>query len=332
MNALTRRSATVSVEETSQKVERLELEAFLEELKAESRPVLFLPCSGNAGDAMIALATFQMLDRIDLGYECPIDFRRLDPSGRVVLCGGGGNLIPLYDRTERALRWAAGRARRLILLPHTVQGNEELLAGLGPNVDLICRERVSYRHVSGAVRSAGCHLADDMALFLDVDATLSREPAVSFRPSIYARRLAYRLVSPSRLKTVPSPGKFARGQRLLASRRARLKNGVPAGELHAFRTDLESTGIPLPADNLDVARVFSHGTKNPWVSHTSSFQLLRYIDTFQSVHTNRLHTAVGAALLRKQVRFYPNSYFKNRAVYEFSLRGRFPGVEWVGEF
>jgi exopolysaccharide biosynthesis predicted pyruvyltransferase EpsI len=321
----------VSVEESPQEIERLELEAFLGELKADSRPVLFLPCSGNAGDAMIALATFQMLDRIGLDYECPIDYRRIDPTGRVVLCGGGGNLIPLYDRTERALRWAAGRAKRLILLPHTVQGNEELLASLGPDVDLVCRERVSYRNVSGAVRSAGCHLADDMALFLDLDATLSREPAIPSRLLLNARRLAYRLVAPSRLKTVPSPGKLARGRRLMASRRARMEDEEPAGTLHAFRTDLESTGIPLPDDNLDVARVFSHGTRNPWVSHTATYQLLCYIDTFRTVHTNRLHTAVGAALLRKQVKFYPNSYFKNRAVYEFSLRGRFPGVEWVGE-
>jgi exopolysaccharide biosynthesis predicted pyruvyltransferase EpsI len=321
----------VSSDESSPKVERLELEAFLTELKRESRPVLFIPGSGNAGDAMIALATFQILDRIGVGYECPSDFRRLDPSGRVVVCGGGGNLIPLYNRTERALRWAAGRARRLILLPHTIQGNEDLLAGLGPDVDLICRERLSYRHVRGAVRSAGCHLADDVALSLDVEATLSREPMAASRPSLYLRRLAYRLVSPSRLKTVPSPGKVRRGERLLASRRTRLQGGPPSGALHAFRTDLEKTGIPLPDDNLDVALLFSHGTKNRWVSHWSTFQLLSYIDMYQTVHTNRLHGAIGAALLGKQVRFYPNSYFKNRAVYEFSLRDRFPNVEWAEE-
>lgn len=321
----------MSSEESSHRVERLDLEAFLAEFKRELRPVLFLPTSGNAGDAMIALATFQMLDRVGLDYECPIDFRRHDPSGRVVICGGGGNLIPLYNRTERALRWAAGRARRLILLPHSIQGNEDLLAGLGPDVDLICRERPSYRHTRSAVRSAGCHLADDMVLSLDVEAALAREPTAASRLSLHLRRLAYRLVSPSRLKTVPSPGKVRRGQRLLASRRARLKEGSPASTLHAFRTDLEKTGIPLPADNLDVARLFSHGTKNRWVSHWSTFQLLSFIDTYQTVHTNRLHTAIAAALLRKQVRFFPNSYFKNRAVYEFSLRDRFRNVEWAEE-
>jgi exopolysaccharide biosynthesis predicted pyruvyltransferase EpsI len=325
------RPGIVFSEKSFQKVERVDLEAFLKELKKEPGPVLFIPCSGNAGDAMIALATFQLFDRIGLDYECPIDWRRLDPSRRVVICGGGGNLIPLYDRTERAVRWAARRARRLILLPHTVQGNEELLADLGPNVDLICRERVSHRHVKHAVRSAGCHLANDMALSLDMDATLSREPDVSFRPSLWTRRWAYRLVSPARLKTVPSPRKVARGQRLIAARRARLKDGMPAGTLQAFRTDREKTRIPLPVDNLDVARLFSHGTKNPWVSHIASFQLLRYLETFQAVQTDRLHTAIGAALLHKDVRFYSNSYYKNRAVYEFSLQVRFPSVEWAGE-
>ena len=56
------------------------------------------------------------------------------------------------------VRWAKVKAEG-----ETVQ-SEELLASLGPEVDLICRERISYAYVSGAVRSAGCHLADDMAL------------------------------------------------------------------------------------------------------------------------------------------------------------------------
>jgi exopolysaccharide biosynthesis predicted pyruvyltransferase EpsI len=63
--------------------------------------------------------------------------------------------------------------------------------------------------------------------------------------------------------------------------------------------------------------------------HTGAQHLLRYIDLYDEVGTNRLHVAIGAALLGKRVRFHPNSYFKNRAVYEFSMADRFPDVEWV---
>jgi len=53
------------------------------------------------------------------------------------------------------------------------------------------------------------------------------------------------------------------------------------------------------------------------------------LDLFDEVRTNRLHDAICAGLLGKRVKMYPNSYFKNRAVYEFSMRDRFPDVEWV---
>jgi len=310
--------------------ERLDMEGFLAELKAGQQPVLFIPNSGNAGDALIGHATFQLFDRLGLDYECLVDYRRLDPSGRVVICAGGGNLVPLYDGTERVLRWASGRARRVILLPHTIRGFEDLLADLGPEVDLICREEISHRHVSSAVRAAHCYLADDMAFSLDVQNTLSNEPALISQSSLYARKLGYKLFKPALIKTIPSPWKIRRSERLMASRRAALTPaGAPAGVLHAFRTDVEKTAVPLPVDNLDLANEFSHGTKSPHACHTGSFHMLRYLDTFKEVHSNRLHVSIGAALLGKRVRFWPNSYWKNQAVYEFSMRDRFPNVEWV---
>ena len=45
--------------------------------------------------------------------------------------------------------------------------------------------------------------------------------------------------------------------------------------------------------------------------------------------SNYFLIAIGGAVLGKRVRFHPNSYFKNRAVYEFSMLDRFPDVEWV---
>ncbi|WP_223241419.1 polysaccharide pyruvyl transferase family protein [Flammeovirga sp. EKP202] len=44
-----------------------------------------------------------------------------------------------------------------------------------------------------------------------------------------------------------------------------------------------------------------------------------YINEYQEVHTNRLHVAIAASLLDKEVTLYDGSYYKNRAVYEFSL-------------
>lgn len=307
-------------------IERLDIEQFLAELKAESQPCLFIPNSGNAGDALIGHATYEMFDRLNLNYQTLIDHTKADPSGRVVICGGGGNLVPLYTKTARVLRWASGRARRTILLPHTIDGNEELLAGLSPDVDLVCRERVSYDHVTDSVRSAKVHLADDMAFSMDVRRTLDRAPPVPAQLSLYAQKVASRLLRPSLLKTIPSPRKIRAGRRLMAGR----SSEQPQGTLHAFRTDLEKTSRGLPDDNLDIARQFSHGTRDPYICHVSAFFLLSYVATFEAVETNRLHVSIGAALLGKKVTLWPNSYFKNQAVFEFSIREYFPDVRWAG--
>jgi len=318
------------VEVLLKQTERLDLKGFLAELESERQPLLFIPNSGNAGDALIGHATFQLFDQLGLDYVCLPDYQQFDPAGRVVVCAGGGNLVPLYHGTESVLRWAAGRARRVILLPHTIRSNEDLLADLGAEVDLICRERMSYQHVSSTVRAARCHLADDMALSLDVRSALAHEPKLIPQASLYAQKLFYKLFKPSRVKTIPSPWKIRSSEKLLALRYAALSpDNMPQGALHAYRTDVEKTAIALPADNLDIANEFSHGTKNPHVCHTGSFHMLRYIDTFEEVHTNRLHVTIGAALLGKRVKMWPNSYGKNRAIYEFSLRERFPNIEWV---
>jgi hypothetical protein len=312
--------------------DRLDLEGFLSELKREPQPFLFIPNPGNAGDALIAHASRQLFDRLDLEYVWVNDLRHFDPRGRVVVYGGGGNLVPLYSDASRALSWADGNARRLILLPHTIHGHKQLLAGLGPGTELICRERVSYDHVRDSVRSASCYLADDLALSVDVESTLASPPGPPAALPLHARRLFYRLIlRPSLRRSVASPSSLRCGDRLFATRLAELENGTPSGVLHAFRTDAERVEGRIPGDNQDLSKLLFFGTRSADICHVGALHLLRYLDLFDEVRTNRLHLAVGAAVLGKRVKLGPNSYFKNRAVYEFSMRDRFPDVEWVDE-
>jgi exopolysaccharide biosynthesis predicted pyruvyltransferase EpsI len=46
------------------------------------------------------------------------------------------------------------------------------------------------------------------------------------------------------------------------------------------------------------------------------------------VFTDRLHVGIFSAILGKETYLYPNSYFKNKGVYEYSLR-KFPNVKFV---
>ena len=64
-----------------------------------------------------------------------------------VLSGGGGNLVPMYDSTRLAFDRFLGKAARIVLLPHTVRGHEDLLARLDATCTIFCRDEASFAHV-----------------------------------------------------------------------------------------------------------------------------------------------------------------------------------------
>lgn len=71
------------------------------------------------------------------------------------------------------------------------------------------------------------------------------------------------------------------------------------GTLHAYRSDHESLGEPVPDDNVDISLV--PGRVQGW---------LGLIAGYAEVHTDRAHVMVAAALLGKRVRYRPNAYHK----------------------
>jgi exopolysaccharide biosynthesis predicted pyruvyltransferase EpsI len=96
-------------------------------------------------------------------------------------------------------------------------------------------------------------------------------------------------------------------------------DGAGEGELVAMRTDGEGTGETLPPGNEDVSAADS----GLWLlngSTAAAMRFVRRIAEVREVRTNRLHVAIAAAMLGKDVTLCPGNYFKNRAVWEMSLR------------
>ena len=91
--------------------------------------------------------------------------------------------------------------------------------------------------------------------------------------------------------------------------------------LHVLREDNESNPIPdrdLLSLSLDPTRFC--GSFAQWAAlHRSARRIV----------TNRLHSAIAGAVLGKPTELLPNSYHKNRSVWEHSLRER--GVVWRDE-
>lgn len=91
------------------------------------------------------------------------------------------------------------------------------------------------------------------------------------------------------------------------------------GILQAFRVDKESIR-KVPESNIDLS--YDGYAQKPL---DDFFGLIK---EYKEVNTDRLHVAIGATLLGKQVKLFPNSYYKNKAVFEYSLKN-YPNITFI---
>ncbi|RMD98739.1 MAG: hypothetical protein D6816_15815 [Bacteroidetes bacterium] len=298
----------------SELVEKQDVVSFLGDLIGEE--VFYCPNPGNAGDALIAEATYQLFDEIGLSYQVVWPTENMDLAGKIVLYGGGGSLVSKYEPARRFIERYHSSVRLLVLLPHTVEGHEDLLQQFGENVVVFCREHVSYAHVRKYASKATVLLADDLAFGLDVDRVL-REGEGWRHPRFWWNAL---------FKYNRKPRRIARiAWNLFQHRPAR------KGVLNAFRTDAEKTNYPVPEDNLDITGLLILGTRHRYLVRAASFMMLDFINRYEEVNTNRLHVCIASLLLGKRVNFYPNNYWKCKAVYEATIRNRYSRVKWMGD-
>lgn len=92
------------------------------------------------------------------------------------------------------------------------------------------------------------------------------------------------------------------------------------GTLNAFRLDRESILQAKPIGNIDIS-YDGYATK-------PLNDFLGTITKYKQINTDRLHVAIASILLGKNVSLYPNSYFKNKAVFEYSLK-RFRNANFI---
>lgn len=175
----------------------------------------------------------------------------------------------------------------------------------------------------------------------DVNAYLSHDIALSLDVSKAKKRIPYSWVSLLARSFILAVLKKKKTPYLPVSKGAKVIKNVAKyylknshinnkGVLNAYRTDTESTELKLPDDNVDISEVYKLGT-NENLSLVSSVGLLKFIENFDVINTNRLHGCIAGILMNKKVNFYPNSYFKNRAVYNHSIKGVYENVNWMGQ-
>lgn len=296
-----------------------ELAELFAELAAAGEEVLYRPNPGNAGDSMIAHATYAFFRDAGVRWS-PASDEPGSGEGRVVVYGGGGNLVPGYGDARAFLDAHSGRCRMLVLLPHTVAGNEDLLSRMGAEVHLFLRDDVSYAHCAAVAQGASIHRSHDMALGLPA----GDAPPVGWRELLSAWLRA----------RMRGEVDMSRALRFIALDRIRRcdRSGRPRSRrsaLDAFRTDSESSGMPLPAGNLDLSRMLELGDMSPRPAGLSARLLMSRVDGLPLVRTDRLHVAIACCLKNVPVELHASATPKVRAVFEHSIAGRFRRASWA---
>ncbi|MBB1496818.1 hypothetical protein [Paracoccus sp. MC1862] len=96
-------------------------------------------------------------------------------------------------------------------------------------------------------------------------------------------------------------------------------SGNGSGVGYFFRGDVEKIeDMPVPEGNRDIS------TEGKESTPMSGF--LDAIARFGTIHTNRLHVSIAAAMMGRRVHLYANSYFKNNSIYEASLKQAFSNL------
>lgn len=268
--------------------------------------IIYVPNPGNAGDALIACATYQLLNKLNIEYKTG-EVSKTYP-GSIVLYGGGGNLVKPYLNAINFIKNNHKIVEKLTVLPHTIRDYGEVLSTLGSNVDIICREIPSYEYCAKYISNTNnLYLANDMAFSVSVEQVF-REKALL----LYDRSTAIKNL-----------------KRKVREIIYRIKNIPTVGTLNSYRLDVEKTKVRIPFNNIDVSQSHALDEMNEQLILDCVASMFSFITKYDVINTNRLHVAISGLILGKKVNFYDNSYGKNHSVYLNSIKDNYKNINWM---
>jgi exopolysaccharide biosynthesis predicted pyruvyltransferase EpsI len=287
----------------------MSIKDFLEKYSKEH--IFYKPNNGNGGDSLIALGAFTLFKQMNIKYTIIND--QTDITNQIVFYAGGGNLVKEYSQAFDFISSNHERVKELILLPHTINDNAELVKTLGKNTTLLCREKVTYKYIQDLNPQCNYFLIEDLAFSLAIP-ELKKQFKTNIIPILSNKHV---------LKMFRYQGQVF----------SPIMNVLFGKELNTFRIDHEKTEINKPNDNLDLSLLilYDGNMSDEHLVEQNVVDILSVINKYNIVNTNRLHVCIGAALLGKQVNFYPNSYYKNESIFLMSLKDKFPNVRWCGK-
>jgi|KNS12O2minmetaT_FD_k123_125855_2 exopolysaccharide biosynthesis predicted pyruvyltransferase EpsI len=263
--------------------------------------IYYYPNQGNAGDSMIAAATYQIFAAMNITFEIitsPGKAAKLKNS-KIVL-GGGGNFVPMYGAIASFLKVLSGSSNQVVLLSHSIRGHQEIIKGLTENVTLFCRENDSIRYLEKLGTGARYHRSHDMAVYMDVEEIL--------------------------VKWKCDEGNIKNFEKKLLQKGISNLHQLAFENVSCIRGGAEST-ISIPKKNFDISDIFRSGV-TPELAFKSTAEMLYFCYLAREVTTNRMHIAVACGLMNTTCKMLDNSYGKLSSVYDVTLKSKFPSLSF----
>ncbi|AWB26150.1 polysaccharide pyruvyl transferase family protein (plasmid) [Methylobacterium currus] len=231
----------------------------------KNEELIYFPNRGNAGDSLIALGTYNFFSKIGVKWTLMDDDTSID--NRILVIGGGGNLVPLYNTVSDLIAKSIGRVKKLILLPHTIRGHKDLILRMDDSCLIFCRDLYSFNYVRSTNHKLDVRLSHDMAFQVDAKNFVKNKKIGNFG----YKELSYMLLNSG----------------------FEMENITKLPSVDYYREDEESMFSDLSTD-LDISNLFAFGVL-PDMARLSSWCFLNAISLCSHINTDRLHVAIGAS-------------------------------------
>ncbi len=236
----------------------------------------YIPNRGNLGDMLIAAATYSFFKKNKLKYS---EYNKYGENAKSIVYGGGGLWTADYENEWLEILPIFERANNILILPSSFNNVPKFVDILDERFVIFCREKKSYEYLIKQNTKA--------KIFLDVD--------MAFRLEHFPKRV------------------------VLSSKGRKLLKKIFWKKIHKkaylMRKDRESLGDYI--SDIDISSISGGGmniTKD-W-AYFCAGMMLYLINFADVVVTDRLHVAISAFLLNKEVYILDNSNGKVLAVYE----------------
>ena len=278
--------------------------------------ILDLPYHPNVGDSLIALAALDFLKKSGhkLSYSCSMftyDDREI-PETTLIVFNGGGNFGDLWrpytaDFRNKIIRRFPNH--HYLVLPQSVCYKDEdfleeevkLYSACGKNITICARDKVSYDFLKEHFTQNTIVLVPDMAFVTNSKYLKCQENNGRI---LFLRRKDKEIKESTKYGIVP--------------KEAEIRDWPTMEKYSKLYEFYYRANRYIERKNIHIPNFLKKIENKIWQKFILPYNRkdgIKFVNRYDIVYTTRLHVAIIAVLLNKQVYFFDNSYGKNSALY-----------------